>query len=95
MASVGGRTLAWTVGAWSDYLYWQRQDKRTLRRINRLVEDVLRSPFSGVGRPEALKANLSGLWSRRIDERHRLVYAVEDQRVTIVSCRYHYGEGYE
>ena len=62
------------MAAWNDYLYWQGQDKRTLRRINGLVKDVLRSPFSGVGRPEALKGNLAGLWSRRIDERHRLVY---------------------
>ena len=60
--------------------------------MNRLVEGVLRSPFSGVGRPEALKGNLAGLWSRRIDERHRLVYAIDDERVTIVSCRYHYDE---
>ena len=92
MASENGRTLSWTIVAWNDYLYWQGQDKRTLRRINRLVDDVLRSPFSGVGRPEALKGNLAGFWSRRIDERHRLVYAIDDQRVTVISCRYHYDD---
>ena len=92
MASGNGRTLSWTIAAWSDYLYWQGQDKRTLRRINRLVQDVLRSPFSGVGRPEALKGGLAGFWSRRIDERHRLVYAIDAERVTVVSCRYHYDE---
>ena len=80
------------MAAWNDYLYWQGQDKRTLRRINGLVHDVLRSPFSGVGRPEALKGNLGGLWSRRIDERHRLVYAIDDERITVISCRYHYDE---
>ena len=80
------------MAACNDYLYWQGQDKRTLRRINGLVKDVLRSPFSGVGRPEALKGNLAGLWSRRIDERHRLVYAIEDERITVISCRYHYDE---
>ncbi len=92
MASGNGRTLSWTIAAWNDNLYWRGQDKRTLRRINRLVEDVLRSPFSGVGRPEALKGNLAGFWSRRIDERHRFVYAIDDQRVTVISCRYHYDE---
>ena len=92
MASENGRALSWTIAACNDYLYWQGQDKRTLRRINRLVQDVLRSPFSGVGRPEALKENLAGFWSRRIDERHRLVYAVDDHRVTVISCRYHYDE---
>lgn len=92
MAMENGRTLSWTIAAWNDYVYWQGQDKRTLRRINRLVQDVLRSPFSGVGRPEALKGNLAGLWSRRIDERHRLVYTIDDERVTVISCRYHYDE---
>ena len=84
------RTLGWTNSAWNDYLYWQGQDRKTLRRINRLVEDALRSPFDGIGRPEALKENLAGFWSRRIDERHRLVYSVDEHQVTILSCRYHY-----
>ena len=84
------RTLAWTNAAWADYLSWQGQDRKTLRRINRLITDTLRSPFEGLGKPEALKENLTGFWSRRIDQTHRLVYAVEDTRITIISCRYHY-----
>ena len=84
------RTLAWTHAAWDDYIRWQTQDRKTLRRINRLIADTIRSPFAGVGKPEALKENLSGLWSRRIDDTNRLVYAVDDANVTIISCRYHY-----
>ena len=86
------RTLAWTNAAWADYLWWQGQDDKTLRRINRLIADTMRSPFEGLGKPEALKESLTGFWSRRIDQAHRLVYAVEDTRVTIISCRYHYGK---
>lgn len=82
--------IAWTQEAWSDYLYWQSQDKKTLKRINRLITESLRSPFKGIGKPEALKQNLSGFWSRRIDDTNRLVYAVDDDNLTIISCRYHY-----
>ena len=84
------RRLAWTDSAWQDYLHWQSQDKRTLKRINRLIEDTKRSPFEGIGKPEPLRENLSGYWSRRIDETNRLVYAVEDEAIVIISCRYHY-----
>ncbi|EOA8958861.1 Txe/YoeB family addiction module toxin [Vibrio harveyi] len=84
------RLLSWTDDAWSDYLYWQTQDKKTLKRINKLINDVKRSPFEGIGKPEPLKENLSGFWSRRIDDTNRLVYAVDDQVITIISCRYHY-----
>ena len=84
------RNLAWTEAAWTDYGYWQGQDKKTLKRINRLITNVLRTPFEGMGKPEPLKENLSGFWSRRIDDTHRLVYAVSDTHVTIISCRYHY-----
>ena len=84
------RTLAWTDEAWSDYLYWQGQDRKTLKRINKLIESTLRIPFEGIGKPEPLKENLAGFWSRRIDDTHRLVYAVEDKYLTIVACRYHY-----
>ena len=84
------RRLAWTNAAWNDYLYWQGQDKRTPRRIDKLIFDVVRSPFEGIGRPEALRENLTGFWSRRIDQTHRLVYSVDDAHVIIVSCRYHY-----
>ncbi len=82
--------LAWTKEAWKDYLYWQGQDKKTLRRINKLISDAQRTPFEGIGKPESLKENLSGFWSRRIDESNRLVYVVDDNRLTIISCRYHY-----
>ena len=84
------RHLAWTEAAWSDYVYWQSQDKKTLKRINKLVNDVLRTPFEGIGKPESLKENLSGFWSRRINDTHRLVYAVSDNHITIIACRYHY-----
>ena len=84
------RKLAWTEAAWTDYLYWQGQDKKTLKRINKLIADILRSPFEGIGKPEPLRENLSGFWSRRIDDAHRLVYAVTDEHVTVIACRYHY-----
>ena len=84
------RLLAWTDEAWSDYVYWQGQDKKTLKRINKLIIDTKRSPFEGIGKPEPLKENLSGFWSRRVDESNRLVYAVDDTRITVISCRYHY-----
>lgn len=84
------RKLAWTEAAWSDYLYWQGQDKKTVKRINKLITDVLRTPFEGIGKPEPLKENLTGFWSRRIDDTHRLVYAVTDSHVTVIACRYHY-----
>jgi toxin YoeB len=82
--------LTWTAEAWKDYLYWQTQDKKTLKRINKLLDATLRDPFEGIGKPEALKENLSGFHSRRIDDTHRLVYAVEEKQIVIISCRYHY-----
>ncbi|MBE2201744.1 MAG: Txe/YoeB family addiction module toxin [Anaerolinea sp.] len=84
------RKLAWTDEAWSDYIYWQSQDKKTLKRINRLINDTNRDPFQGIGKPEPLRENLSRFWSRRIDESNRLVYAVDDDYLTIIACRYHY-----
>jgi len=87
---VADRLLAWTPEAWKDYLYWQKQDRRTLKRVNRLITDILRSPFEGIGKPEPLRENLAGFWSRRIDHTHRLVYAVEAEQLTIIACRYHY-----
>ena len=84
------RQLAWTKEAWANYLYWQGQDRKTLKRINKLIEATLREPFDGVGKPEALQENLTGFWSRRIDETNRLVYDVNDEYLTIISCRYHY-----
>jgi toxin YoeB len=82
--------LVYTNTAWSDYLYWQIQDKKTLKRINLLVKDAMRDPEDGIGKPEALKENLSGLWSRRIDDVNRLVYAIEKDQLIIIACRYHY-----
>jgi toxin YoeB len=76
--------------AWQDYLYWQKTDKKILKRINELIKDVQRSPFAGIGKPESLKFDLSGLWSRRITQEHRLIYQVKDDYIIIVQCRYHY-----
>ena len=82
--------LSWTKEAWSDYVYWQGQDKKILKRINKLIVDTQRSPHEGIGKPEPLKANLAGFWSRRIDDSNRLVYIVEANNLTIISCRYHF-----
>lgn len=86
--------LLWTRDAWEEYLYWQKTDKRVLKKINTLLKDAQRSPFAGLGKPEPLKENLSGWWSRHITGEHRLVYRVsgeDDDRVLIVAqCRYHY-----
>jgi toxin YoeB len=84
------RNLKFTDEAWNSYLYSQTQDRKTLRRINDLIKDAQRSPFEGIGKPEALKHSLSGCWSRRIDETNRLVYEVHDEELVIISCRYHY-----
>ena len=73
-----------------DYLYWQNNNKTILKKINALIKETIRTPFSGTGKPEALKGDLSGFWSRRINEEHRLVYAVLDNRIIISQCRYHY-----
>ena len=82
--------VAWTAEAWADYVYWQGQDRKTLKRINRLIQDTERSPLEGIGKPEPLKENLAGFWSRRMDDTNRLVYTVDDAQLTIISCRYHY-----
>ena len=88
---MSARTLAWTAEGWDDYLYWQSQDRKTLRRINQLIADILRDdPFEGIGKPEALKHALAGAWSRRIDEANRLVYVASDTHITILQARYHY-----
>ena len=71
-------------------MYWQGQDKKTVKRINKLISNVKRTPLEGIGKPEPLKENLSGFWSRRIDDSHRLVYAVNETHITIIACRYHY-----
>lgn len=82
--------LVFTAVAWEDYLWFQSHDKRLLKRLNQLIRDILRAPFDGIGKPEPLKGELSGYWSRRIDEQHRLVYSASDTEIIVISCRYHY-----
>lgn len=84
------RQLAFDSSGWEDYTYWQGQDKKTLKRINTLINDILRDPFAGIGKPEPLKHVLSGAWSRRIDEANRIVYLVTDTHVVILQARDHY-----
>lgn len=76
--------------SWEDYLYWQKTDKKKLKRINELLKDISRNPFEGMGKPEPLKFKYSGFWSRRIDEEHRLIYQVSDDFILIAKCRFHY-----
>ena len=83
---------AWTDLAWEEYLYWQTQDRKTLRRINNILRDIDRNPYSGIGKPEPLKQNKQGYWSRRIDEANRIVYKVENDQIVIVQCGSHYGD---
>lgn len=83
-------TLSWTEDAWNDYLYWQSQDRKTLKRINALIRDMKRSPFEGIGKPEPLKWDYQGAWSRRIDSANRIVYTVIGDDLCILSCRDHY-----
>ena len=82
----------WADDAWEDYLYWQTQDKKTLKRVNMLIKDIERDPFSGIGKPESLKGDLSGFWSRRIDDANRVVYRVKDGALEIASCKGHYDD---
>ncbi|MCD8049016.1 MAG: Txe/YoeB family addiction module toxin [Clostridia bacterium] len=82
--------LLWEDRAWDDYLYWQTQDKKTLKRINTLIKDIQRNTFEGIGKPDPLKDNLSGWWSRRIDESNRIVYYEQNSIIYIVSCKGHY-----
>ncbi len=82
--------ILWDERAWEEYLSWQTEDKKTLKRINLLIKDIQRSPFEGIGKPEPLKENRSGWWSRRIDETNRVVYKVEDDVAIIASCKSHY-----
>ena len=82
--------ITFTENAWEDYVYWQSIDKKTVKKINELLKDIQRTPFSGIGKPEALKYDLSGYWSRRIDPVHRLVYQVVEKELLIYSCRFHY-----
>ena len=82
----------WDDFAWEDYLYWQSQDKKTLKRINQLLKDIDRNGYTGIGKPEPLKSDMKGYWSRRIDDVNRLVYRIADNRIEILQCRSHYGD---
>jgi toxin YoeB len=82
--------IVWASAAWKDYLYWSETDIRVRSKINALLDDIQRHPFSGIGKPEPLKGNLSGFWSRRISREHRLVYRVEKGVLQIAQCRFHY-----
>ena len=82
--------LAWTQEAWNDYIYWRGQDKKTLKRINRIISDTQRNPFEGIGKPEPLKHAFSGYWSRRINDEHRIVYKVSENAIHFAQLRYHY-----
>jgi len=84
------RRITRTQASWEDHQYWQGQDRKTLKRINNLIQDCLREPFDGIGKPEPLKENLSGFWSRRIDEANRLVYRADGDDLVVIACRYHY-----
>ena len=84
------RNLFWQKNAWEDYLYWQAHDKKMTKKINTLLKEIDREPFTGIGKPEPLKYALEGFWSRRIDREHRLVYQVNDDELIIAKCRYHY-----
>ena len=82
--------IIFSINSWEDYVSWQKEDKKILKRINQLIKDIQRTPFHGIGNPEPLKYDLSGFWSRRIDREHRLVYQVFGQEILIYSCKYHY-----
>jgi len=82
--------ITFSKNAWEDYTSWQSEDRRMLKKINDLIKDIQRTPYEGMGKPEPLKYDLSGLWSRRIDREHRLVYQANETEILIYSCRYHY-----
>lgn len=82
--------ITFSINAWEDYISWQKEDKKILKKINELIKDIQRTPFKGKGKPEPLKFDLKGFWSRRIDREHRLVYQVVKNEILIYSCRYHY-----
>lgn len=84
--------LLWEDRAWSDYLYWQTQDKKTLKRVNALIKEIQRTPYEGIGKPEPLRGPLSGLWSRRIDQANRIVYYEQEDVIHLISCLGHYDD---
>ena len=86
------KPLTFLEEGWEDYLYWQTQDRKTLKRINALIQDILRNEKEGIGKPERLTGDFSGYWSRRIDEKNRLIYRITDEFIEIAGCRTHYGD---
>jgi toxin YoeB len=82
--------ISFTEASWEDYLWLQANEQKLLKRVNLLIKDIIRTPFEGIGKPEPLKGNLSGYWSRRINTEHRLVYGISEEEITIISCRFHY-----
>ncbi|HCT90691.1 MAG TPA: Txe/YoeB family addiction module toxin [Lachnospiraceae bacterium] len=84
------KRIQWDYDAWEEYCKWQQTDRSALKRINQLIKDMRRNPFDGIGKPEPLRGNLSGFWSRRIDEANRIIYAVEKETVIVISCKGHY-----
>ena len=82
--------ITFSKNAWEDYTSWQSEDKKILKKINEIIKDIQRNPFKGIGKPEPLKFELSGFWSRRIDREHRLVYKISENEIQIFSCRFHY-----
>jgi len=84
------KDILWTDIAWKDYLYWQETDKKTLKKINELIKEIKRSPYEGIGKPEPLKFDMAGKWSRRINGEHRIVYKIENNSLIIYQCRFHY-----
>lgn len=86
----GVQQLTWALAAWDDYIHWQSQDRKTLKRVNALIKDTLREPFDGIGKPEPLKENPSGFLLRRIDDKRRLVYCVDGESPVLIACRNHY-----
>ena len=82
--------VSFSVNGWSDYTYWQSVDKKVVKKINKLIKEIMRTPFEGIGKPELLRYDMAGFWSRRIDLEHRLVYKIKDGKLLIYSCRFHY-----
>ena len=84
--------LTWLPNGWNDYLYWQENDRKILQRVNELIRDALRNPFTGIGKPELLRNNLKGWWSRRVTQEHRFIYRVDGESLLIMQCRFHYDD---
>ena len=84
--------ISFSERAWEEFQYWMGQDKKTVKRITALLKDISRSPFEGIGKPEPLTGNLAGFWSRRINDKDRLIYKIDDENIYVLACRYHYSD---